>query len=150
MALRCFQNYRRWLSLSSSTSLCGKHSFGSFCLFVSPPRLGTEICTVQSCKSPVYRKSRATTAVRGKGRLPEGYRRVLCCLPRTSFSVQQGARPKNTTDSCSRSASSSAALCSIQLRLAGLPEIHVELHVEGPRAEPQTKAAHGRLVLVYR
>jgi hypothetical protein len=39
--------------LSSSTSMRGQLSFGSLCLFVSPASLGTEICTVQLCKSPI-------------------------------------------------------------------------------------------------
>jgi hypothetical protein len=45
------------------------------------PGLATDICTVQSCRSPVYCKSRAATAVRGKvaRRLPT----LMCFLSKT-------------------------------------------------------------------
>jgi hypothetical protein len=38
----------------------------SFCVIVPTSGMGTEMCAVKSCTSPVYRKSQATTAVRGK------------------------------------------------------------------------------------
>jgi hypothetical protein len=50
--------YLEEIALSSSISIRGLHPFGSFCLFVSPPGLGTEIFMVQSCILPVYRLPR--------------------------------------------------------------------------------------------
>jgi hypothetical protein len=86
---------------------------------------------VHKCKSPVYRTSRAAKAVRGKAACQKATDTFsVVTLRHLSYSARRAISPKKATDSSLRGASSSATLRSMQLRLPGIPELHVELYVE--------------------
>jgi hypothetical protein len=97
-----------------------------------------EFCTVQLSKSPVYRKSRAATAVRGKVACQKATD-AFCVVSLGHLSQFGKAREKSENYKGFRLARRFYFGGSMQLRLAGPPELHVELPVERSRARSSSE-----------